>query len=411
MIERSELYAKTTEEFDSITREAAETNPFLEIEAGIGDGLGREWLAESAAARWPEARRPRGPWSEATGNYQESIPAAGPGIFEVVEPQIERAFREGGDRKVARAILDEMEEGFVPADICQLVARETGISQPEVEKILRRMQLFEPAGVFARSTFEALELQLRALDEWTPNHQAVLARLRQLRSRPDMTKLARACGLQQSELDGVLASLKRLNPRAVSGLDGSVAPMRVPDLQVVRDGSGGLRAIVHPCAAGNVEFAPWRFDGDSPNKLPGPLADARNAVARDRLYRTRLELVGTELVRKQAMYLLGERSGPVTLSQKDLAKATGLTEPDISRAVKGRTIDTPLRGTIEMQSLFAHRADLNDAIRALFQSLDEPSDRRILEELIDAGFSVTRRTVAYRRNALGIRSERGKDKR
>lgn len=35
VIERSELYAKTTEEFDSTTREAAETNPDEPLRASV----------------------------------------------------------------------------------------------------------------------------------------------------------------------------------------------------------------------------------------------------------------------------------------------------------------------------------------------------------------------------------------
>jgi transposase len=129
----------------------------------------------------------------------------------------------------------------------------------------------------------------------------------------------------------------------------------------------------------------------------------------------RLELVNSRkdtvhrilenIVDKQALYLeSGDSRALLPFTQKELAHRIGIFPSSISRAICGRSLDTPW-GEKPLKDFFPRpKRFRKDLIRQLLEAESEPlSDEGIRRRLDkEFGISVSRRSVASLRNELGI---------
>src|SRR3979411_1121585 len=81
-----------------------------------------------------------------------------------------------------------------------------------VERVLARLQEFDPPGVFARDLPECLALQLRDRNRLDPAMRLLLDNLPLLAAR-NAPALLRICGVDAEDLAEMVAEIKSLDPR------------------------------------------------------------------------------------------------------------------------------------------------------------------------------------------------------
>lgn len=113
----------------------------------------------------------------------------------------------------------------------------------------------------------------------------------------------------------------------------------------------------------------------------------------------------------QALFLKsGDPKALLPFTQKELAAKTGLAGSSISRAISGKSIDTPF-GEIPLKDFFPHPKKFRkELLKQLLEKEKKPiSDRAIKVKLKeDFGVSLSRRTIASLRKELRIPSSRPK---
>jgi len=127
-----------------------------------------------------------------------------------------------------------------------------------------------------------------------------------------------------------------------------------------------------------------------------------------------LNLVLQNVIERQALYL--ESADPKSLlpfSQKELADRIGLAASSVSRAVRGKSIDTPWGQEIPLKQFFPRTKVLKKGlIRELLTESSFHSDEAIRDELREKfGVSISRRSVANLRRELGFSAAHGKRRR
>ena len=98
-------------------------------------------------------------------------------LYELLDEQISLNFSVPRDKVIASrltAFLDE--SGYFRGDTEEIAAK-LNLPNEEIEKILNRMQTFEPSGIFARSLSECLAIQLRDNNRLDPQMQKLLDNL------------------------------------------------------------------------------------------------------------------------------------------------------------------------------------------------------------------------------------------
>ena len=380
----------------------AEENPFLSVRPGQGRGRAAEQAG--SAVEHPEG----------TIAHRETL-------HEAVSRQIEQIEWSVPDRRLAYRYLEALEPWGWVSSSADEIAENARVAQHAAERVLARLQRLEPPGIFARGLAECLSLQLADRGLLGEAEMAVLAALQSGGPvAPD--ELADACRLSRDRVVEILGVLRTLDPKP--GLAyASTAPVEVtPDVIVCRGETGWqveLNASELPAVSVDQAMM-TRTVRERPGKELGELRKAYGTArwlveAIRRRNETILAIAG-ELVRRQVGFVEEGPGRLCPLSQREVAQALGLSDSSVSRVVRTSWAQLP-RGVVCLKSFFATSLPLKgqDAsvsapmVREMIvrkireeDALRPLSDQELADWLALEGISVTRRTVANYRAAMGL---------
>ena len=381
--------------------EQAALNPWLRLERPApapGEWLPR-WSAALAAMRGQAV--PEG-----------AVAGAGPSLMAHVIAEIARLVPPPL-RAAALVFAEALEPSGRLGRALPELAAEARLPLPEAEALLRLMQRIDPAGLFARTLAECLELQCREAGFLDATMAVVLGRL-DLLATGDLGRLARLANVTEAAVALCQRHIRGLNPKPGAMFDPGAAPLREPDL-IVTEGPSGWQVALNRSALPAVSLA---------SSGPGPRSDAdrdqrlaARAICRQVEARSATLLrIAAEILRRQEGVIT---KGPVALlpmTMAEVAEATALHTSTVSRAVAGAAIDMAA-GTFWLRHLFTvalKGADDNagpagGAVRARLAQLVAGEDARhplsdaaLADALARNGIAPARRTVAKYRAALSI---------
>ncbi len=416
--------------------ESLETDPSA-LEAGLGTEVGNAFDVDRTAAPalsgFGEGLA-AGPWAGGGGGAGagsgetpdlEAYVSETVTLREHLERQAGLVLADPGERMIAAALIDGLDEaGYFVGSIEETAAR-LGTSGEAVEAMLLRMQALEPTGVFARSLAECLTLQLIERDRLDPAMKAMMANLPAL-ARRDFAYLRKVCAVDDEDLADMIAEIRRLEPKPGRAFGGPLGPPAIPDVRVVagpdRTWRVELNSQALPRVLVNEVYAAVVRRGasrDEDRQYISTQLQSANWLTKSLEQRARTILnVASEIVRRQDAFLVSGVSALRPLNLKMIGEAIGVHESTVSRATAHKFIETP-RGLFEMKyfftaaipSAFSKEAHSAEAVRQrIRQMIDEEeaddvlSDDAIVERLRRADILVARRTVAKYRDSLRIPS-------
>ncbi|HTT06910.1 MAG TPA: RNA polymerase factor sigma-54 [Steroidobacteraceae bacterium] len=436
-----------TIELQAHIRELLESNVMLEqdedAESGTYENLPSTETAPETAAP-PEdsqvevvdeswADQPVGaaenPWSGGDGGdedrQQEFADASGQSLRDHLLWQLELAHLAARELAIGRAIIDAInDDGYLsePLDVIGASLKpEIDPSVEEVEQVLSIVQLFDPAGVGARSLSECLLLQLEQLESATPGLSLAKAIARShlsLLAERELTALRRELKTSDGELDTAVALVRSCNPRPGSAVSGASAEYVVPDVFVRRTPRGWsveINAATLPRVRLNQSYASLVGRSASHASMRAQLQEARWLLKSLEIRNDTLTKVARSIVERQTEFLERGEEFMRPMILRDIADAISMHESTVSRVTSGKYMHTP-RGVFELRYFFSSQVEGSDgsgtsstAIRAKIRKLIREedhtaplSDSRIAEILSGEGILVARRTVAKYRETMGL---------
>ncbi len=351
-----------------------------------------------------------------------------PNLREHLEQQARLTFSTAVELAIAGALIAGLDGAGRLAEPPDLIAANLRLPLDAVEKVRAKMLRFDPTGVFARDLRECLEAQLAEKNRLDPAMAVLLANL-DLLARRDMRSLMEICGVDVEDLAGMIAEIKRLDPKPAAQYE--VEPLRplIPDVL--------MRALpIQPAAAAEID---WLLE-INPETMPRLLIrrgfHARITTSASRETKAFLSeqlqsaswlvkalesraqtilRVSAEIVRRQDGFFRHGISHLRPLTLRDIAAEVELHESTVSRVTSNKSIATP-RGIFELKFFFTtalagangetHSAE---AVRHRVQTLigaEQPatvlSDDAVAQILQKEGIDIARRTVAKYREALRI---------
>lgn len=351
----------------------------------------------------------------------DRIAASGETLAEVLERQAAATF-DGIDLAIARFIIDGLDEcGYLGEPVDEIADR-LGTSPAHVERVLARVQMFDPVGVAARSLSECLIAQARAADRCDPAMYCLLTNL-DLVARGDMIGLVRKCGVDREDIVDMIRELKSYDPKPGLRYGGETATAVVPDVFITRgrDGSWQVslnqatlpRLIVDRQYQAELAVGADRATNGFLNEC---VASANWLLkALDQRART-IVRVATEIVRLQQGFFEQGVSQLKPLTLRQVADLIEMHESTVSRVTSHKYLLCE-RGLFELKYFFtsgvgsgdgetASALAVKDRIARLIaaEGDDVLSDDKLVEVLQGEGFDIARRTVAKYREALGLGS-------
>ncbi|MCH2041212.1 MAG: RNA polymerase factor sigma-54 [Saccharospirillaceae bacterium] len=332
------------------------------------------------------------------------------------------------DREIALMFIDGVDsDGYLHTsieDVLESMDPELEVEEDEVKVVLRRLQQFDPAGVFCRDLRECLLLQLAQLPTETPwlkEAQLVIGDYIDMLGSKDYPTLMRKTKLKEDSLKAVLRLVKELNPKPGADISPDQAEYVVPDV-LVRNIRDEWRVELNPDIAPklrvNESYASLvkRSDNSADNTfIKDHLQEARWFIKSLQSRNDTLLKVATKIVEYQIEFFEEGEEKMKPLVLHDIAEAVGMHESTISRVTTQKYMHTP-RGIFELKYFFSSHVSTDSggecsstAIRAMIKKLiaeenqRKPlSDNKIAAMLGEKGIKVARRTVAKYREAMQI---------
>ena len=345
-------------------------------------------------------------------------------LSEHVAKQIDLEFTEQKDRLIAMAFAESLEgSGWISKSV-EDIAKLTGSKLEETEKVMFKLQQFEPTGIFARSLSECLAIQCKEAEVYSEEMQILLENLLLL-SKGELKALAKRCKCSLERISELLKIIRSMNPKPGEIFENTSQPISAPDL-IVRKGSNGWIVDLNRSTLPSININENYASKVSSRRNDNVAQDyASQAIASARWLKRALEqrnsttlIISAEIIKKQQNFLEEGLDQLKPLSLKDIAEAVGMHESTVSRVTTGLLINTP-RGSLPLKSLFSVTIDKTEgtdgasaaAVRNMIRKIldrEQPgkpfSDENIAKQISANGIKLARRTVAKYREMLNIPS-------
>jgi len=337
------------------------------------------------------------------------------------------------DREIAEAFIDAINDnGFINSNLEDITHHidyqdpEDALEEDELVAVLKRLQQYDPPGVFARDIRESLLIQLNQLSLDTP----YIDQAKRLTSEfiadiasVELSRLSKKTGYSDQETQEALSLIRSLNPRPGEALAVNDAEYIVPDVYVEKI-AGRWRVQLNdsnmPKLRINDTYSNLikRSDNSDQNQfLKNNLAEARWFLRSLESRNETLMRVAMTIIDLQQGFL---DHGPVAMKPmvlSDIASKLDLHESTISRVTTSKYMATP-QGIYELKYFFSSHVGTSGggecsstavcAILKTMISAEQPakplSDNRLTSLLEEQGIQVARRTVAKYRESMGIPS-------
>lgn len=348
-----------------------------------------------------------------------------PSLYAHVFKQADRVFDCPAQRRVAYALCEAIEPTGWLGVLVRDIPVQLNVSSEMVDDVLSRLQMIEPAGLFARDLRECLMLQAMRSDQLDYIMVGLLDNLPML-AEGRIAALCKRLKCSPEECSERLRRIHRYDPKP--GLHFRAEPPGLcapPDL-LVRSGPNGWtvdlnRSTLPKISVGapNIQAISAQMRGMQDRIYLRESLSAAHWFKRA-VYRRNATIlrIGSEIVRCQTSFLQHGPTHLLPMRMQTVADAVGVHESTVSRVASAVRIDTP-QGTIPLRTFFsAELSSMNatqgtsaQAVRHKIQSLirsenpAEPLCDQVIADLVArSGVKVSRRTVAKYRDIEGIPS-------
>lgn len=327
------------------------------------------------------------------------------------------------DRLVGSILIDMVDEaGYIDKNI-EDIAKIVNCDCIYLERLVQKLQQFDPVGVFARDLQECLTLQLREQNLLDSKMLLLLENLEMIASQ-SFDQLMDILDVEFDELKDMVMIIKELNPKPGFEFSHNEAQTVVPDLILTKMPDESWSVEINPDTLPKiaVDHGFYKQVSTSPQKKEEKKyleerAQSANWLIRSLEQRTETILkVTAEIIRRQSDFFTHgvEYLKPLTL--REVAEIVDMHESTISRVTTNKYISTP-RGTFELKYFFStslssnlgddcHSAlSVKQKIKDLIdkETIDNIySDEKIAQILQEQNIDIARRTVAKYRESMNI---------
>ena len=329
------------------------------------------------------------------------------------------------------------EDGYLKRDLNEILKElsmfeHIDISLNEAEKLLKKMQKFDPVGVASRNLQECLLVQLRNLD-FDPYYKYLADELL-VNHFDDFTKrrfeiIKQKMNLTDESLKETFNLIHRLNPKPGEGNIDSVQMNQISPDFIIEKLDDSFVITLNDKSLPSVTISRTyleMFKNNKKNKknprekntykfLREKFESAKWFIACIQQRRDTLMRIMQAIVEKQYEFF---DSGPKLLKPmiyKDIAEEIQMDISTISRVVNGKYVQSPM-GIHELKYFFSEglitdsgeevsNKHIKERLKELMESEDKSapySDDRLAEILNEEGIHIARRTVAKYREQLRL---------
>ena len=373
---------------------------------------------------------------------QKEMPMASQSSFqEFLLEQARATFFDEHDFMLAFHLINSIEEdGYLRRELRSIVNdlafnENIQTTEDKLERILIKIQNFDPPGIAARDLQECLLLQLYKKDygdnESITLAEKIISEQMEAFSKKHYDKITKSLKITEEQLRGAISEIIKLNPKPGESNSGSVKTQYiVPDFTVVAD-EGMLTVTLNSRNAPELKLSAAYSDTlktyEEANVKDQQLKDAVQYIKQKldgarwfidsvkQRHHTLLSTMEAIVKRQREFFLEGDDTYLKPMILKDIATEVGLDISTISRVANSKYVETDF-GIFPLKHFFSEglsnedgeeisnreiKKILENAINA--ENKAKPlTDEALMELLKEKGYLIARRTVAKYREQLNI---------
>ncbi|SRR5579875_262754 len=326
------------------------------------------------------------------------------------------------ERRIGEAIIYNLnEDGYLEASV-EEIAAQLGCEPTQVEKVLLKVQKFDPPGVASRSLQECLINQLRVYGMEDSLAARMIRNHLHLLEKHRYAEVARLENVSLETVNQALKVISLLEPKPGRDYGDSKPAYIIPDV-FIRKQNDDYVVLLNEDAIPRLRISPYyqrvlnddQISEETRRYLHERLRSARWLVRSIYQRQQTIYRVATSIVKFQREFFERGIAYLKPLVLRDIANDINMHESTISRATANKYADTP-QGIFELKFFFTSSVKassgqevsaqtIKERIRQLVanESPSEPlSDQAIVEILRRENINIARRTVAKYRQALAI---------
>jgi RNA polymerase sigma-54 factor len=372
---------------------------------------------------------------------RKEIPfSVGVSFQDMLESQLGMKELDDHEYQVALYLIGNLDDdGYLRRDLASIVddiafSQNIDTTEEEMERLLKVIQEFDPAGVGARDLQECLLIQLKKKHPQTGIIQLateVVEKQMDEFSKKHYDKISKKLEIDEEILKDVIHEILKLNPRPGNSMaDGQKSFQQViPDFIISIDEGGQLQLSL------NSRNAPELRISKAYSKMMEEYSKTKDKSSKEASMFVKQKLDGAKwfidaiqqrsytllytmnaIMEYQREYFLeGDETLLKPMILKDIAERVGLDISTISRVANSKYVQTPF-GTFLLKTFFSESLStdsgeevstrevkkiLEDCIAA--ESKKKPlTDDKLTKILKEKGYNIARRTIAKYREQLDI---------
>ena len=337
--------------------------------------------------------------------------------------QLQLSRIEEREAEIGQMIVGNLDDnGYLNASL-EEIARKSQTTEEEVEKVLKKIQEFDPVGVGARDLRECLLIQTRQIPNNELIRKVIENHLPDL-ERKSYSAVAKACGVSVEEVVVAVKQITKLEPKPGRPFYDESSQYITPDIYIYKVGEEFIIVL-------NEDGLPkLRISNFYQNILRGNHSSSLTKEYINDKLRSAVWLIRSIHQRQRTIFKVTESIVKIQrdffdrgigalkpMVLRDVAEDIGMHESTVSRVTANKYIHTP-QGVYELKFFFnssIKRVEgldvasevVKDRIKTIVLSEDAKrpySDQELVELLRQANIDIARRTVAKYREMLGILS-------
>jgi len=417
LIQALRLLQLTRLELEQELKTELEINPFLEEEQIEQENIDKELYNEQTYFRKEEKED-----KEKGADTIESTAHRDMDLHDYLLWQLGLSVDNEKENQRGEVIIGNInDDGYLSVSI-EDIANFTGAGKDEVEKILKKIQDFDPSGVGARNLKECLQIQIRHLGINDPIINRIISEFLNELERKDYAAIAKNIGIDVNLVIAAENIIKHLNPKPGNIFGSEDEHYIIPDVIVKKVNDefvvelieeGIPRIKVSDYYAKNLLT---QTNDDTAKKfIKEKLQSARWLIKAIEQRKNTIKKVVEAIVKRQKPFFeYGEQYlEPMVL--KDIANDVGVHETTVGRVTNGKYVQTQW-GIYELKYFFSPSLKTDNGellstklvkqkIKQLIDNEDRNaplSDTDIVRILKTEGINIARRTVAKYREIMNI---------
>ena len=347
-----------------------------------------------------------------------------------INEQINIDINNNEEKLIARKFLEYIDNnGYIKDDDAnkifeKLQKQNYNITLALINNTLKKLQEFDPPGIFARNLSECIEIQLKLKKVFNSKYHFLVRNL-ELLVKNDINTLSKKTRIKKNELIKMIKNIKSLNPKPANIFEHQPNVSVVPDI-ILKQNKDNFKLELNKSQIPKFDFNKELYKLIKKKKLLHREKENLNDwvqsaklllnAIKNRV--VTLEKFTKEIVKHQKNFFKKGINFFYPLTQKEIAKKTGFHESTISRCTTNKYIETP-KGIYELKYFFSRGIYSKNKTRLMSNKLvknkilrlikdessnDIMSDKYIVFKLKKNGINIARRTVSKYRKLMNIPS-------